>query len=318
MNKSAGVEFVDRGIEFIDRATGARVVERVHADGFLRWAYNTESGSLALRLLFRRKWFSRAYGWWHDQRWSASKIARFVEAHDVRIDEALGDLEDFRTFNEFFTREIDLSKRPLDPDPNACLAPVDGRVLAYAEVHAGQTFQIKRGVFNLNSLLADDGLAERCSGGSMIVSRVHLSDYHHFHFPDSGTPAAPRSIPGVYDAVSPYAQHRLVPFYAENHRMVTPFGSDHFGPMVMVEVGAMTVGSIRQCFTARAPVARGDRKGFFELGGSTVVLLFEPGAMDLAQDLLDNTDAGLETYVRMGDSLGRARKFLGQERSTPK
>ncbi len=69
----------------------------------------------------------------------------------------------------------------------------------------------------------------------------------------------------------------------------------------------MTVGSIRQCFTPQAPVARGDRKGFFELGGSTVVLLFEAGAMDLAQDLLDNTDAGLETYVRMGDSLGRAR-----------
>ena len=68
----------------------------------------------------------------------------------------------------------------------------------------------------------------------MCVSRVHLSDYPHFPFPDSGTPAAPRSIPGVYDAVSPYAQHRLVPFYAENHRMVTLFRSDHFGPMVMV------------------------------------------------------------------------------------
>ncbi len=72
MNKSASVERIDRGIEFIDRATGARVLERVHADGFLRWAYNTESGSLALRLLFRRMWFSRAYGWCHDQRWSAS------------------------------------------------------------------------------------------------------------------------------------------------------------------------------------------------------------------------------------------------------
>ena len=107
--------------------------------------------------------------------------------------------------------------------------------------------------------------------------------------------------------MSPYAQRRLVPFYAENHRMVTPFGSDHFGPMVMVEVGAMTVGSIRQCFTPEAPVDRGERKGFFELGGSTVVLLFEPGTMDLAQDLLDNRDAGLETFVRMGDSLGRAR-----------
>ena len=107
--------------------------------------------------------------------------------------------------------------------------------------------------------------------------------------------------------MSPYAQRRLVPFYAENHRMVTPFGSDHFGPMVMVEVGAMTVGSIRQCFTPEAPVDRGDRKGFFELGGSTVVLLFESGAVDLARDLLDNTEAGLETYGRMGDSLGRAR-----------
>ena len=140
----------------------------------------------------------------------------------------------------------------------------------------------------------------------MIISRLYLTDYHHFHFPDSGTPGIAVSYPGKYYAVSPYSLRRLVPFYAENHRMLTLFDSDHFGQIAMVEIGAFTVGSIQQRYRPGLHVGKAAHKGYFELGGSTVVLLFQKGAIDLDEDLCDHTRNGIETYVRLGDSIGRA------------
>ena len=139
----------------------------------------------------------------------------------------------------------------------------------------------------------------------MIISRLCLTDYHHVHFPDSGIPRASVPIRGKVYAGGPYSLERLVPFYTENYRMVTLFDSDHFDQMAMVEVGAFTVGSIRQRYLPGIHVRKGARKGFFELGGSTVVLLFQRGVIELDEDLVRNSRNEVETYVRLGDSLGR-------------
>jgi phosphatidylserine decarboxylase len=180
-------------------------------------------------------------------------------------------------------------------------------VLAYPYVPVDATFRIKRAAFNLESLLRDAALAREFAGGSMAVCRLGLSDYHHFHFPDSGTPGPPIALRGRYHAGGPYAERALVPFFAENHRMLTLFDSDHFGRMAMIEVGALTVGSIQQRFRPGARVAKGEPKGVFELGGSTVVLLFRKGAIELDQELCALTAQEVECYVRMGRPLGQAR-----------
>lgn len=180
--------------------------------------------------------------------------------------------------------------------------------MAYPAVDTGTAFRIKGGLFDVKTLLADEALSRRYGGGSAVVIRLFLSDYHHFHFPDSGIPHEPRAVSGRYFAVSPYARDWAVPFYGENHRQVTLFDSDHFGLIAIVEVGAFTVGSIRQGFSPRRRVAKGDHKGVFELGGSTVVLLFEPSAIQLHDDLCQNTWSGIETFVRLGEAIGRGRR----------
>ena len=126
------------------------------------------------------------------------------------------------------------------------------------------------------------------------------------HFPDAGTPGPSWRVPGRYHAGGPYARSWLVPVFAENVRARTAFDSDHFGPMQIVEVGALTVGSIRQAFRPGARVERGAHKGWFEIGGSTVVLLFPRGAVAFDPDLVESSARGLETAVHMGESLGRA------------
>lgn len=292
-------------IPYYDRKTGLLKNEEIYGEGFLYWAYNTRSGRLFTDLIFRQKFFSQAYGWLHKQPLSKRKIQPFVKAMKVDLAESVRPLEDFKSFNDFFTREIDLSKRPIDPNPGVCIASVDGKILAYPVVDPDMTFRIKRNTFNLRKFLCKDELTEKFAGGSMVVSRLCLIDYHHFHFPDSGIPHEAVSIKGKYHAGGSYGLHRLVPFYTENYRMVTLFDSDHFGQIALVEIGAFTVGSFQQRYKAGVPVAKGARKGFFELGGSTVVQLFQRGRIELDEDLVANTQKGIETYVCLGDSIGR-------------
>jgi phosphatidylserine decarboxylase len=223
---------------------------------------------------------------------------------EISMDEVLRPLEDFSDFNDFFTREIDLSKRPMNKDQRVCVAPSDGKVLAYPSVPRDQTFRIKRGIFTLHEFLQDASLADQYANGSMVVSRLSLRDYHHVHFPDSGIPRKAVAIDGKYYAGGPYSLRTVVPFYTENHRMLTLFDSDHFGRIAIIEVGAFTVGSIEQRYEAGRHVAKGAHKGFFELGGSTDVLLFEKGRIRFDEDLCTKTKAGIETFVRLGDSIG--------------
>ena len=95
-----------------------------------------------------------------------------------------------------------------------------------------------------------------------------------------------------------------IPFFSENFRTVTTIASESFGQVAMVEVGALTVGSIVQRYTPGARAEKGARKGWFALGGSTIALLFEPGAITLDPDLRDSTAKEIETFVRMGKRIG--------------
>jgi phosphatidylserine decarboxylase len=290
---------------YYDRGAREWRRERVHAEGWLDWAYNTWAGGVARRLLASRVAFSRLYGWYNRTPWSRRRIRSFVETMGIDVSESRQRLEDFASFSAFFEREVDPRRRELCGEAGALVAPCDAKYLAYPSLPADAVFRIKGALFDRRRLLADAAATPVHDGGAVIIGRLSLADYHHFHFPDSGIPAAPRSVPGRYEAGGPYARQRPVPFYAENHRMVTPFASDHFGRMALVEIGALTVGSIRQSFAPSAWVPKGTRKGTFALGGSTVVLVFEPGAIALDEDLVERTRQGTETYVRWGERLGR-------------
>jgi phosphatidylserine decarboxylase len=293
---------------YYDRTTGEWKREPVHAFRLLDWAYNTWGGRIARQVLASRVAFSRLYGWYHRTAWSRRRIAPFVDRMGIDLSECRQRIDAFTSFSAFFEREVDPRFRPLCDDPAAAVAPCDGKYLAYRSLPRDARFRIKGTLFDRSRLLAEEAGAFAQDGGAVVIGRLSLADYHHFHFPDSGVPAAPRSIPGRYEAGGPYARNRPVAFYAENHRMVTAFASDHFGRMALVEVGALTVGSIRQSFRPQTWVPKGARKGTFALGGSTVVLVFEPGAIGLDADLVERTRRGIETYVRWGQRLGRSAR----------
>ncbi len=290
-----------------DRATGDLRRETVLAEGFLDWLYNDRCGRVAEALLAARPGPSRLYGWLQRRRASRRRIHPFVERMGIDMTECRQGADSFASFAEFFTRRIDLSRRPLARDERACLSPVDGKVRVHEGLEPDAPLRVKGTTLRLASLLGDPALACSYAGGSLAVCRLGLADYHHVHFPDAGTPGPAEPVPGRYHAGGPYARGWHVPVFAENVRARTAFDSDHFGRMQIVEVGALTVGSIRQSFRPGARVERGAHKGWFELGGSTVVLVFPPGAIAFDPDLAEWSARGVETFLRMGEQLGRGR-----------
>jgi phosphatidylserine decarboxylase len=212
--------------------------------------------------------------------------------------------EAFSCFNDFFVREY---ARPFGADvapPSTCVSPSEGKLLILRNLNPQKSFRVKRSTFHLEDLLASRQLSAQFVGGTAVLCRLGLSDYHHFHFPVAGIPHPARAIKGKLYAGGPYGMRWPTSFYADNYRMVTLIDSDLFGPVAQIEIGAFTVGSIRQQYTPGQHVRRGDKKGYFELGGSTIVLIFAAGTIVIDADLCQYGEQEIETRVRIGDTLG--------------
>jgi phosphatidylserine decarboxylase len=114
-----------------------------------------------------------------------------------------------------------------------------------------------------------------------------------------------RRIEGWLWSVSPIALRQNLAILWENRRWLCEIESERAGKVLMAEIGATNVGSAVHSFRVGGEVAKGDEKGYFRFGGSAVLTLFEPGRVELAEDLIKHSAAGLELYAHMGDRLGR-------------
>jgi phosphatidylserine decarboxylase len=135
------------------------------------------------------------------------------------------------------------------------------------------------------------------------VARLCPVDYHRFHFPDDGRILDHYRIPGFYHSVNPLALKKKSDIFITNERHVTSLDTVNFGKLAYIEVGALCVGKIVQSFTDKV-FKRGEEKGYFLFGASTVVLVGQKGLWSPSQDVLENTEKGLETYIKLGDQVG--------------
>jgi len=293
-------------VRYIDRRDGELKTEAIYGERPLRWVYGNPLGRLAQWLLIRRWIVSAWYGSRMDTLSSSLKIKPFIEQYGLDEGEFAEPLDDYNSFNEFFYRKLKPSARPVDAAADSVVFPADGRHLAFADITVETNFFVKGQSFDLGQFLGDTGLAKRYDGGSMLLSRLCPVDYHRFHFPCVGVPGPPNFINGWLYSVNPIALITRPSIFWENKRVVTAIESPALGQVQFVEIGATMVGSIRQTYTPGETVAKGDEKGYFAFGGSSVAVLFEKGRIEFDTDLLKNTDNGLETYARVGERMGRA------------
>lgn len=287
-------------IQFIDRKSGMIETEKVAGEEWLVWLYNNPVGEAALWTLIKRKLVSSLYGELMDRPASTEKIGPFVDEFD--IDLSIAKKQQFNSFNDFFTRELRKNARSIDTNSMVFVSPADGKVLAWKDISETDFF-VKGHRFDVPSFLNDEILAEKYRDGSLIIIRLAPNDYHRFHFPVNGRVSETIQIEGDYYSVNPIALREMVEIFCMNKREFAVIENPVFGKVVMAEVGATMVGSIIQTY-ASGSVEKGDEKGYFEFGGSTVVLLFEKDKIKIDEDLLANTSKGLETSVLMGEKIG--------------
>ena len=293
-------------VHYIDRRDGELKTEAIYGERPLRWAYGNPLGRLAQWLLIRRWIVSAWYGRRMDTLSSSLKIKPFIEQYGLDEGEFAESVDDYNSFNEFFHRKLKLGARPIDAANDSVVFPADGRHLAFADITAESNFFVKGQSFDLAIFLGDADLAKRYEGGSMILSRLCPVDYHRFHFPCEGNPCPPRFINGWLYSVNPIALVTRPSIFWENKRVVTAIESPSLGQVQFVDIGATMVGSIRQTYTPGETVAKGEEKGYFAFGGSSVAVLFKKGRVEFDADLLENTVNGFETYARVSERMGRA------------
>lgn len=289
-------------IKFIDRESGILKTEKVAGEKWLVWLYNNPVGEASLWFLVKRKMVSSLYGDMMDRTASAEKIAPFVE--EFNVDLSIAQKQQFGSFNEFFTRELKKNTRPIDTNYRVAVSPADGKLLAWENI-SDNDFIVKGYRFDVVSFLNDDLLAENYKSGSLVVIRLAPPDYHRFHFPVGGIVSKTIEIEGDYYSVNPIALREMVEIFCLNKREFAVIENPVFGKVIMAEVGATMVGSIIQTYQ-NGIVKKGEEKGYFEFGGSTVVLLFEKGKIKIDEDLLNNTAKGLETSIKMGEQISLA------------
>ncbi len=287
-------------IKFVNRESGQVKIEKVYGEQWLLWLYNNPVGRATLWTIAKRKIVSSVYGNMMDDQSSIDKIEPFIK--DYGVDITIAQKQHFEDFNDFFTRKLKPESRPIKVDSLAIISPADGKVLAYNNIK-NSDFYIKGFRFDVKSFLNNVELAKQYEDGAMLVFRLSPPDYHRFHFPVGGiTTSSNIKINGDYYSVSPLALRKMADIFWLNKREYGVISSSLFGDLVMVEVGATMVGSMVQTYTGTT-VKKGEEKGYFKFGGSTVVLLFKKNKIKIDSDLLTNTLKGLETTIKMGEQI---------------
>lgn len=268
----------------------------------VRFLYGTPVGRWLLKGL-TNPIFSRVGGYLLDH--PASRI--FIKAYigHNHIDMNRFEQKKYYSFNDFFVRKLKAEEPFPSSAPENLLAPCDGKVSVY-RIGRDQGFRIKNSVYSITDLLADPELGEEYQGGTCVIFRLTPDDYHRFSYFDNGVIRSQKKIKGILHTVRPIA-HSRYPVFIQNSRVCTVMDTEHFGTVVQVEVGALMVGKINHNQSSGS-FRRGEENGFFEFGGSTIILLLKKNTVKLHSKLKSNIRQGLESKIAIGEMIGRAAK----------
>ena len=280
-------------------------VERVAGEGYIKWSYESPIGKSFTELFVKKKLFSKLYGLYCDTSLSTKKIPKFIEEFNIDMNISSNNINDFKSFNDFFIRTLKNEARPISKDKASLISPGDGRLFAYENISINKLIQVKGIHYSLSELIGDNEIAKEYEDGVCLVLRLCPTDYHRFHFVDSGVPLENHFIRGNYYSVNPIALERIPKLYCQNKREWSLFKSDNFGDILHIEVGATCVGTIIQSYKPNEKVFKGDEKGYFKFGGSTTILLFKKDTVKIDEDILTQTKLGFETMVLMGETIGK-------------
>jgi len=243
---------------------------------------------------------------------SKKQIKGFVDAYDINMEDfEPSNIDDYKTFEDFFTRAHAPGSRPIheSDNPSKAVVVADSRVVVYETLFTAKTLWIKGQDFSISNLAMDTNIGEKFEGAAVASFRLSPQDYHRYHSPVTGRIKLFRSVPGDYYQVDPIALHSDVDILTRNRREYVLIDAEEFGEVLFVAIGATDVGTVQihtQWQKNGARIKKGDELGYFQFGGSSIVVAFQAGRIAFDQDLIDLSQQRIQVSVEVGMSLGRA------------
>ena len=266
----------------------------------VRFFYGTIIGRLIVRI-FSIPLFSKIMGLFLDSKLSKFKIKSFIKKNN--IDMSLYKEKDYKSFNDFFTREIkniDYSKNKDD-----FISPCSSKLSVY-DINEEGLYRIKNSYYRIKDLVNNDFIYKEFIGGKLLIFRLEATDYHRYIYIDNGSKEKNVFVPGILNTVRPIVLKHFN-IYKQNSREYTIMHTDNFDDVIQIEVGAIMVGKINNKHEEYT-FKKGEEKGMFEFGGSTIVLMIKKDIVDLDNDIIKNSSDGFETKVSVGESIGKRKK----------
>lgn len=279
---------------------GKLIKQKNGQDRILEILYGTVAGRFLLKPLTMPV-VSKVAGFFLSTPLSCMLIEPFIKKNS--IDMAQYEAVQYKSYNDFFTRKIKAKLRPVDETPSHFISPCDSK-LTVLLISKDRRFTLKHTTYTVASLLKNEKLAKEYEGGYAMIFRLTVDDYHRYCYVCDGAKEDNVFIPGVLHTVNPLANDYF-PIYKENSREYSILHTKEFDDIVMMEVGALLVGKIVN-HHRKYRVFRGQEKGYFEFGGSTVVLLVKKNTVKIDADILENSAQGIETVVKYGEKIGEA------------
>ena len=290
-------------IYFYNRHTEHIEIESVPAGGLLEHFYGSAWGRLITDSIWSRVLFSRIYGLPAYCSWSRRFIDGFVRHNHIPMHEVAIPPNGFKCFNDFFIRRLKPGARPIADEPDALISPADSRLRVFG-LTSQTVLEIKETRLTLEQLVGDASVARRFSGGMCLQFRLAPCDYHRFGFITEGVQGPMHSMGGKLYSVSPLALVHRPGIWGQNYRQWCIIETPKLESVLEIDVGATGVGSIVQHYPRGGPCRRGAEKGYFQLGGSTVLIILQSGRFALDDDILACSNHGIETLVRYGEKIG--------------
>lgn len=289
-------------MKIYDRKLKKAIEEKDYNALPVKLLYNNILGRTIVKTILVKKTISKLNGKRYSSKRSVRIIPKFIKKHQINMEDY--PIVEYKSFNDFFTREIKPEKRPIDRDSNALISCADSLLTVYT-IDDNLTFKLKNSYYTVDELLQNKTLSKKYTNGYCLIFRLTVRDYHHYCFIDEGTCENEVEIKGVLHTVNPIA-NKKVKVYKENNREYTTLHTKNFDDVVMIEVGALMVGKIKN--NNKKSFQKGEEKGYFEFGGSTVILLFKENTIKIDEDIINNSQQEIETRVKMGEKIGE--KFI--------
>ena len=280
-------------MKMVDRKT--KQEKELVYDKSLLFLYHNFLGRVLLKILYL-PFISKIVGKYMNSKLSIKRIDKTIKKYN--IDMNLFEKKEYISFNDFFTRK----KKNIDIDNNKnhFISPADSKLLVI-KLNKDASFDIKNSIYNLRNII-DKDLTEEYRDGYALIFRLEVNDYHHYHFIDDGYLDEYKFIKGILHTVQPIAYEKY-PVFHRNSREYTILHTENFGDIIEVDVGALLVGRITNNKNIKK-YKKGDEKGYFEFGGSTIILFVKENMIEIDNDILINSTLGKETIVSCGERIG--------------